>query len=102
MALRELKGTTEVVPLPSTYGKCTRPATTHSQCAEHAADHEGHEKGLGGTPAPCAGTCACCTSLCADAGECLEVLGFARRDLRSRYRRASPSSARTQDRAEHP
>ena len=47
-------------------GKRTRSTTTHPQREEHAADHQGHEDGLGGQAAPRAGARALGAALRAD------------------------------------
>ena len=50
-------------------GECTGSTATHPQREEHAADHQGHEDGLGGKAAPGAGSRDAGAPVCADADQ---------------------------------
>ena len=75
------------------HGKRTRSSATHPQREEHAADHQGHEDGLGGQAAPRPGTRARGAALRADADQRSAIGGEPRRADRSRHRYAHPSAA---------
>ncbi len=66
------------------HGKRTRSQAAHPLREKHAADHQGHEDGVGGQAAPRAGARDAGAALRADAGECAAVAGAARRPLRRR------------------
>ncbi len=65
-------------------------SAAHSQREQHAADHQGHEDGLGGEAAPRAGTRFGGASVRADADQRAEVAGVDARRFMTR-RRASRS-----------
>jgi hypothetical protein len=58
-------------------GQCTRSSAAHPQCEEHAADHQGHEDGLGGQAAPGPGPSDEGAALCANAEQCAGLAGAA-------------------------
>ncbi len=75
------------------HGKRTRSSATHPQREEHAADHQGHEDGLGGQAASRPGARAAVASLRADADQRFAVGGEPLRAVRSRNRPAVASAA---------
>ena len=74
-------------------GKCSRFTAAHSQCEEHAPDHQGHEDDLGCETAQGAGARAGVTTVFADDGVGDPVADEAHGRVRSGDRRSASSDA---------